>query len=119
MSVNCKQYIGYTVTLKTDLRHEDFDFFDEFIEEHSEYNQFDCKGKVSLVVDGMCGTYSRLIYVDEIIRDSWTDGGEYIVLRKSSVPDEVYNELNKAHNALYDKDLNKDAIEYALWFHFS
>ena len=119
MSVNCKQYIGYTVTLKTDLKHEDYDFFDEFIEEHSEYNQFDCKGKVSLVVDGMCGIYARLVYVDKSIRDSRSDGEDYIVLRNSPVPDEVYNELNKAYKAIYDKDLDKDAIEYALWFHFS
>lgn len=119
MSVNCKQYIGYTVTLKTDLKHEDFNFFNEFIEEHSEYNQYDCKGKVLLVTDGMHGEYARLVFVDEYIDDSWTDGKEYLVLRKSPVPDDVYSELNKAHKALYNKELDKDTVEYALWFCFS
>lgn len=119
MSVRCEQYIGYTITLKTDLKHEDFDFFNEFTEEHMEYNQYDCKGKVLLVIDGMCGEYARLVFVDNDIKDSWTDGDEYIVLRNSAVPDDIYNELNKAYRLMYDKDLDKDLIEYALWFHFS
>lgn len=119
MSVSCEQYMGYTVTLKTDLKHDDYEFFNEFSEEHSEYNQYDCKGKVLLVIDGMCGEYARLVFVDNHIRDSWTDGNEYIVLRNSAVPDDIYNELNKAYRLMYEKDLDQDLIEYALWFHFS
>lgn len=118
MSTDCKQYVGYTVTLKTDLSHDDYDFFNEFVENHREYNQFDCKGKVSLVLDGMCGTYARLVFVDSRIEDSWTDGDDYVVLRSCDVPEGVYLELNKAYKALYDKDLDRAMIDYALWFHF-
>jgi hypothetical protein len=119
MSVDCEIYVGYTVNLKTNLNSDDFDFFDEFEETHSEYNQYDCKGKVLLVVDGMCGGYARFIFVDEHIEDIWEHGREYCVLRNSSMPDDVYNELNKAYEAMYGKELDKSLVEYALWFHFS
>lgn len=119
MSVSCEAYVGYTVTLKLALKSEDYEFFDEFIEKHSEYNLIDCKGNVLLVVDGMCGSYARLVFVDEHIMDSWNDDKDYYSLRKSPVPDDVYNALNKAYVAMYGKTLNADTIEYALWFHYS
>ena len=63
MSVDCTGYVGYTVTLKENLTHNDFDFFNNFDKEHGEYSQWDFKGKekVRLVVDGMDGNYARLI----------------------------------------------------------
>lgn len=71
------KYIGYTVTLKTDLNADDFDFFEDFLEAHGEYNLFDCKGKVLLVVDGMNGEYARFVFVDERIRGYWAEEKEY------------------------------------------
>ena len=118
MSVSCEAYIGYTVTLKTNLDSEDFEFFNDFAENHGEYNQYDCKGKVLLAVDGMCGMYARFVFVDEYFEDCWEVGKDYYRLRSQSVPDDVYNELNKAYKAMYDKDFDKNLIEYALWFQF-
>ena len=120
MSVNCEAYIGYTVTLKTNLNRDDFDFFEEFEGKHSEYNQYDCKGKVQFVIDGMWGNYARFVFVDEYIEESWVEGEDYFLLKRVSVvPDNVYEELNKAYNAMYNVDLDKNLIEYALWFHWS
>ena len=118
MSVSCEAYIGYTVTLKTDLNSSDFDFFWDFIEAHGEYNQYDCKGKVLLVTDGMCGEYARLVFVDEHIEECWIEGKDYFPLKSPSVPDNVYEELNKAYKAMYDGELDEGLIEYALWFQF-
>ena len=118
MSVSCEGYIGYTILLKEDLTHEDFRFFEEFEENFGEYRQFDCKGKVKLVVDGMNGLYARLIFVDEFIEECWTEGKHFYSLLKLPVPDDVYNELNKAYKLLYNKELDKNSIEYAVWFHF-
>lgn len=119
MSVSCEAYVGYTVTLKTDLRSEDFEFFDEFLESHGEYNQYDCKGKVLLVTDGMNGDYARLVFVDEHIKESWVEGNDYYPLRSVILPDNVYEELNKAYKAMYEKELDRKTVEYALWFVFS
>ena len=120
MSTSCEAYIGYTVTLKEYLTHKDFDFFNEFQEEHSEYNQYDCEGKVLLVVDGMNGAHARFVFVDEHIKECWIQGGrDYFPLKSQSVPDGVYEELNKAYVSMYGKNLDKDLIEYALWFSFS
>ena len=117
MGVSSEQYIGYTVNLKTDLKSEDFDFFEDFTTKHPEYDYYKGKGKVLLIEDGMSATYARLIFVDKCLQDSWSDDEDYVVLRRSPVPEEVYNELNKPYKLMYETDLDKDLIEYALWFH--
>lgn len=120
MSVSCEAYIGYTVTLKTDLNCDDFDFFLDFKEKHSEYNLYDCKGKVTLVVDGMNGDYARLVFVDEHIEECWIEGKDYFSLKSQSpVPDNVYAALDKAYGLMYQKELDEIKIDYALWFQFS
>ena len=119
MSVDCEAYIGYTVTLDTNLDSDDFEFFNNFIEAHGEYNQYDCKGKVLLVADGMNGEYARLVFVDEHIKECWIEGKDYFSLKSPPVSDNVYEELNKAYRAMYDMDLDRNAVEYALWFQFS
>ena len=119
MSVSCEAYIGYTVTLKENLDNEDFDFFWDFLEPHGEYNQYDCKGKVLLVTDGMNGEYARLVFVDEHIEECWIEGKDYLPLKSPSViPDNVYEKLNKAYKAMYGGELDEGLIEYALWFQF-
>lgn len=118
MSVDCEGYIGYTVTLKEDLTSDDFDFFNDFSEEHGEYNQYHSKGKVLFVVDGMSGSFARLVFVDEHIKECWIEGKDYFSLKSPPIPDNVYDELNKAYKLMYDKELDKSSIEYALWFLF-
>lgn len=118
MSTDCRAYVGYTVTLKTNLNSDDFEFFNDFLEIHDEYNQYNCKGKVLLAIDGMCGEYVRFVFVDEEIEECWIKGKDYFPLTSTSVPDNVYEELNKAYHSMYKKDLDKDLIEYALWFQF-
>lgn len=118
MSVDCRAYIGYTVTLKENLKSDNFDFFWDFEETHGEYNLYDCKGTVSLVVDGMSGRYARLIFVDEKINECWIEGKDYFALKSPPIPDNVYEELNKAYKLMYNKELDKSLIEYALWFQF-
>lgn len=121
MSVDCTGYIGYTVTLKEDLKSNDYDFFDDFVDEHKEYSQwgFEGKARVRLVIDGMCGNFARLIFIDDKIEDCYVDGKEYFALRSSAIPNDVYDELNKVYKLMYNKDLDKSLIEYALWFLFS
>lgn len=110
MSVSCEAYIGYTVTLATNLKEEDFEFF-------YQAEDIELPDRVQLIVDGMCGHYARLIYVDEII-DCWCDNKEYFALKSPNVNDKIYNALNLAYKALYNKDLDRESIEYALSFHF-
>lgn len=122
MSVDCTGYIGYTVTLKRDLDSKDFRFFDDFEDKHSEYSKWDFNRtgneRVRLVVDGMSGEFARLIFVDEKIEDCWINGKDYFALKSQPIPNDVYDELNKAYRLMYDKELDKSLIEYALWFLF-
>ena len=71
-----------------------------------------------LVVDGMSGDFARLIFVEDKIEDCWVDGKDYFALKSGDIPDNVYDELNKAYQLMYGKELDKSLIEYALWFLF-
>ena len=113
MSVDYKLYIGYTVNLKNDSNYEDFNFFHNF----DEYNEFNCEGKVLLLVDGMNGEYARLIFVDKKICDIWKCDN-YYKLQKGDIPDAVYGEMNELYKAMYGKELDKGLIEYGLTVHF-
>lgn len=110
MSVSCEAYVGYTVTLKTDLTDEDFDFF-------YGVEDIDCPARIQIIIDGMCGHYARLIYVDKIL-DCWVDDASYFALRSPEVNDEIYEALNQVYKTLYNKDLEREHIEYALSFHW-
>ena len=117
MQLNSAQYIGYAVTIKTNLTGDDLDFFLDFISKHSEYDQWKKKGKVLLILDCMNQTYARLVFIDVHMPCLWTKTEEdYIVLRNSSVPEEVYNELSKPYKMMYGKDLDKNLIQHAIWF---
>ena len=120
MSVDCEAFIGYTTTIKTNLNNDDYDFLWNFIEKHTEYNLYDCKGKVTLAIDGMSGEYARLVFVDEHIKECWVRGKDYFPLSgPSEMPDNIYEELNKAYKLIYNTELDKSTIEYALWFQFN
>lgn len=111
MSVSCEAYIGYTVTLATNLTEEDFEFFNSA-------EDIELPDRVQIIVDGMCGHYARLIYVDRVL-DCWCDEVEYLPLKCSKeIPTHIFIELNKAYCALYKRLLNKNQIEYALSFHY-
>lgn len=130
MSVRCEMFLGWTVKLiEGDVTSEDFEFFEESLEEREpdfiafkgKYSEFTDDGtKVKLVVDGMNGLYVRLIYVHKnkpII--SFGDEIDYEKLSNEQVPDDIYNELNECYKKIYNKDLERDKVEYALWHHWS
>lgn len=116
MSVNSEIYWGYTVELEDQSTEIDFDKYNEFIELHPEYNRYNDKNTVQLVIDGMGGEYVRLIYVMEHIKDLYKDFFHY---SKADSEEYVYNELNKAYRMLENKDLDKSSIKLAFWSHFS
>lgn len=110
MSISCEAYIGYTVTLATDLTEEDFEFFDNV-------EDIELPDRIQIIVDGMCGHYARLIYVDRVF-DCWCDDAEYFVLKSPEVTDKIYHALNKAYYTLYKRILKRERVEYALSFHY-
>lgn len=126
MSVDTEQIIGFTVTLKKDLTHEDFKFFhslEDKYEEFSdggEYSQW-CGGirpnKVVLITDGMCGEYARLVYIEHV-QEVYVDEDKYLLLHEREIPQEVYDSLNKAYQMIYNEPLDKKCIEYALWYYW-
>ena len=129
MSVRCEMFLGWTVKLiEGDVTSEDFEFFDELEEREPDFQAFKGKyseftddgTKVKLVVDGMNGLYVRLIYVykNKSVY-SFGDEIDYEKLSNEQVPDDIYNELNECYKKIYNKDLEKDKVEYALWYHWS
>ena len=127
MSVDTERIIGFTITLKEDLTHEDFEFFENVEKKHKEfayrekYSQFGMKpNQVALVVDGMNGNYARLVYVENVkeVYGAY-DEEPYTLLRPTEIPEEIYNVLNIAYQKIYEMPLDKKLIEYALWYHWS
>ena len=130
MSVECEMFLGYTVKLvEKDVSSEDYEFFEDKLQEREpDFKSFEGKysifthddNKVKLVVDGMSGEYIRLIYIQKH-KDMW--GGEddygYEKLDCDNIPEEVYQELNEAYKKIYNEDLDRDKIEYSLWYHWS
>jgi hypothetical protein len=127
MSVDIEKIKGFTITLKENLTHEDFEFFENVEEKHKEfayrgkYSQFGMKpNQVALVVDGMNGNYARLVYVEKTAEVYDVDYDEtYIPLKQKEMTEDIYNEMNECYKMIYGKDLDKEKIEYALWYHFS
>lgn len=126
MSVYTEQIIGFTVTLKKDLTQEDFEFFngleDKYKEfafngEYSQWGRGIKPNKVLLIVDGMCGEYARLVYVIHTQEVSIDNDG-YFLLKGGDITNEVYDNLNKAYQMIYGEQLDKNKIEYALWYYW-
>ena len=127
MGVDIERIIGFTVKLKEDLSHNDFEFFENVEEKYKEFayggenSQFNMKSNaVALVVDGMNGNYARLVYVENVKRvyDAY-DEDPYTLLRPIEIPEEIYNELNIAYQKIYETPLDKKLIEHSLWYHWS
>lgn len=122
MSVDVELYVGYTITLKERLTHEDFKFFGDFTEEHTEYDEYNrnSKSKVKLIEDGMSGNYARLIYIDKrLYQEDFYSSENFFALENSDDFEEKYAELNKAYKLMYNKELDKEQVKYAVWFHVS
>lgn len=126
MSVTCEQFIGYTLTLKTKLKHEDFEFFHEFISKHPEYdyyNKGNKEGQIILVVDGMNGEYARLIFVEKHIYNcNYNEDPCYIKYSSERPSLEIYAALARAYEEMYGTPLEESStnkIEHALWFHYA
>lgn len=128
MSVNCEMFIGWTVKLiEGDVTNQDFDFFNNLEERDNDFEAFKGKysqythddTKVKLIVDGMSGEYVRLVYIHKN-KEVWEcNDCSYEKLSNEEVPEDIYNELNECYKQIYNKDLEKDKVEYALWYHWS
>lgn len=124
MSIRIEKIKGFTVTLKENLSHEDFKFFNSLEDKHKEFDYggeyYDHplkNGKVALIVDGMCSEYARLVYIEKVQEVYVDNDGEYLLLKEKEVPSEVYDSLNKAYQMIYNEPLDKSKIEYALWYY--
>lgn len=113
MSISINRYFGWTIDLKTNLDCNDFDFYDEFINKHPDLEE---KGncmpnKIKLVLDGMNGTFARLVYVLAVSYDvAWVDEDNDILndnLKENVVPENVFKELNTVYMQLTGQELQK------------
>lgn len=124
MSITIEKIKGFTVILKENLLHKDFKFFNSLKDKHKEFNyggeyyDYPLKNdKVALIVDGMCGNYARLVYIEKVREVYEYNNKEYLLLKEKEIPSEVYDSLNKAYQMIYNEPLDKTKIEYALWYY--
>lgn len=122
MSVSCEMYVGYTINIKENLTHDDFEKYEEFTRNYPEYDERSNSEKVNKVIlidDGMNGLYARLIFVELHVPECWVEGNDYHILNNNQIPEEVLNALKLAYQRLCQKELDINQIEYSLWYHFS
>lgn len=130
MSVNITQFFGYTVTVKEDLKRDDYKKYQEFEELYPEiceceYDRAttDVETKVRLIRDGMSGSFMRFIYLisqkDDL--NYWTDEDDdekNQSLKAMPVPAEAFEELAKYYEKLTGDPLTRDQValqEWHLW----
>lgn len=123
MSIRIEKIKGFTVTLKENLSHEDFKFFNSLEDNYKEfayggeYYDHPLKDdKVALIIDGMSAQYARLVYI-ESVNEVCDKNQEYLLLKEKEIQSEIYEKLNKAYQIIYNKALDKSKIEYALWYY--
>lgn len=123
MSVNCKLMVGYTVTLKTNLSDDDYEFYDNAVEKHGIKEQWsNLKPKeVYYIVDGMSGEYARIIYL--LTHYDLEEDTNQAYTRIDNVDfSEAYEKLNEVYSKIKkpeDKPLEPSQVELASWLHWS
>ena len=124
MSISVDKYFGWTIELKTDLNCHDFDFYQKFIDKHPDLDQeesciHDLDHKIKLVLDGMNGSFARLIYVLSVSYDvAWVDEDNDILndtLKENIVPENIYKELNTIYMQLTGQELQKEKVKLKEW----
>ena len=121
MSISVDKYFGWTIDLKTNLDCNDFDFYDEFTNKHPDLEEGDncMPNKIKLVVDGMNGSFARLIYVLSASYDvAWVDEDNAILndtLKENIVPENIYKELNTVYRQLTGRELQKEEVKLKEW----
>lgn len=75
--------------------------------------------KIKLVVDGMNGSFARLIYVLSASYDvAWVDEDNAILndtLKENIVPENIYKELNTVYRQLTGQELQKENVKLKEW----
>ena len=126
MSVDCRIVVGLTLEFARNLTHEDFRKCHEFIDKHSELDEYkyhndEREGKLLLIGDGMSGDFLRLVKADKIIEDgSLGDANEFIELPS---PGKFNPELVKTMADLYEEYIGTrpaySDFKYAMWSQWS
>ena len=121
MSISVNRYFGWTIDLKTNLDCNDFDFYDELMNKHTDLEErVNCMpNKIKLVLDGMNGTFARLVYVLAVSYDvAWVDEDNDILndnLKENVVPENVFKELNTVYMQLTGQELQKENVKLKEW----
>ena len=112
MSIDLTFYLGFAI----ELPYED-DYWD-IEEEHPEYNSYD--SDVHLIVDGMCGQYTYLMYIlDKAEQDDMYDSDYCHKSFNPVLTDEIVEELKKAYTIFTGKELDTNQIKLTRLFHCS
>lgn len=124
MSISVDKYFGWTIDLKADLNCNDFDFYQKFIDKYPNLDQEEScmpnlDHKIKLVLDGMNGSFARLIYVLSVSYDvAWVDEDNDIlndILKENIVPENIYKELNTIYMQLTGQELQKEKVKLKEW----
>lgn len=122
MSVECNRIKGFVVTMPYDVKFEEIEdlFGDEFDDIY-----FSCwsskPNRAYLFTDHYNGNYLRICYAEKTGSpyDYCDDDEQYFKLGDKELTDDIYDQMNYIYKKIYNQDLDKTKIEYALWYQWS
>lgn len=143
MGVAVDTYIGYSVDIYDKFNNYSKVLMDKWLEDFKSSNkmEFDklnftplyntgykIKDKVSLIYDGMSGTYCKLMYVLAYDYNTGDDISEDVIksinslLKESKIPEYVEENIKRVYSAIFSEELNTDnnnkiSAEYLLHWH--
>ena len=108
-------YIDHNITIKIIENNKKIKKFHPDLEEEG-----NCMpNKIKLVLDGMNGTFARLVYVLAVSYDvAWVDEDNDILndnLKENVVPENVFKELNTVYMQLTGQELQKENVKLKEW----
>lgn len=122
MSVECRIYVGLTLEVARDLKHEDFRRAERITERHPELDEYnyhydDKEGKLLLIGDGMNGDFLRLIKVDKVIEGgSLGDSNEFIELpAPGKFNPDLITQMSDIYEEYTDSRPASTDFKYAMW----
>ena len=122
MSVSVDKYFGWTIELKNELEHDDYDIYNDFVDKYQSLNQY---GKaampcdIKLVTNGMSGLFARMIYILSVSYDvPWVEEDNDTLnqsLKEKVVPENIFNELSDIYKKLVGEELKKEQVFLKEW----
>lgn len=121
MSVSCRIFVGPTIEITRDLKHEDFRKADDFMNKHPELDEYvgdtgNLEDRILLIADGMSGEFLRLVLVHSLRDDaSLGSANEFIELPEGTADFNMIGKMIDLYEEYTGKAFEDTDLKYAMW----